>query len=76
MATSKAGPQGRELKLGSGKGCFLSPAATSSEELDPQPGVGADVGSISGPLPAPGCPGPSAAQCPNTGCHMWVCTGS
>lgn len=71
MATGNAGPQGGELKLGSsGKGCLSSLAATGAEESDPQHGVSADVGSISEPLPVPGCLGPSVARCAE------VCTGS
>ena len=61
MATSNAGPQGGELKLGSGKGCFSYLAATGAEESDPQHSVSTDVGSISESLPVPGCPGPSVA---------------
>lgn len=66
MATGNAGPQGGELKLGSGKGCFSSLAPISTEESDPQHSVSTDVGSTSEPLPEPGYPGLSMARCADT----------
>lgn len=53
-------------KLGSGKGCFSSLAASSAEELDPQHRVSTDVQRIPESLPAPQCPGPSVTRHTNT----------